>query len=212
MNTNKQTKKQKIYHHTKKNKHKVKVQHVLGVGGMGKGWKGGKVMISWRHFCVYCFYEVVDTMPSPEFHRSFSIGRTIFVLTLRMRSVVPIRGRPNQSTMSKYYPITTRLRNWIAYFASAVHANYLQTELLSMSYGTRDFQHSIRKAATKRWRLTITTNVRRLCKLLANCVFSLHGVRNSRFSTFNQNSSKKETTTHDRPCELRICSSWKWLI
>lgn len=46
MNTNKQTKKQKIYHHTKKNKHKVKVQHVLGVGGMGKGWKGGKVMIS----------------------------------------------------------------------------------------------------------------------------------------------------------------------
>ena len=45
--------------------------------------------------------------------------------------------------------------------------------LLSMACGTRDFQHSMRKAATKRWRLTISTNVRRLCKLLANCEFAL---------------------------------------
>ena len=52
-------------------------------------------------------------MPSPEFHRSFPIGRTIFVLTFQMRSVVPIRGGSNQSTMSKYYPITTRLRKLI---------------------------------------------------------------------------------------------------
>ena len=34
-----------------------------------------------------------------------------FVLTFRMRTVVPIWGGSNQSTMSKYYPITTRLRN-----------------------------------------------------------------------------------------------------
>ena len=47
-----------------------------------------------------------------------------------------------------------------------------------ISYGTRDFQHLIRTAATKRWRLTISIHVR-----LANCRFSLHGVRNSRFST-----------------------------
>ena len=65
--------------------------------------------------CVYCFYEAADTMPSHEFHRSFPIGRTIFVLTFRMRSVVSIRGGSNQSTMSKYYPVTTRLRNGTAW-------------------------------------------------------------------------------------------------
>ena len=41
---------------------------------------------------VCCFHEAVDTMPLPEFHRSFPTGRTIFVLTFRMRSLVPIRG------------------------------------------------------------------------------------------------------------------------
>ena len=49
---------------------------------------------------------------------------------------------------------------------------------LFMAYGTRDFQHLIRTAATKRWRLTICTHVQ-----LANCEFPLHGIRNSRFST-----------------------------
>ena len=49
-------------------------------------------------------------MPSHEFHRRFPIGRTIVVSTFRMRSVVPIRVGSNQSMMSKYYPITTRLR------------------------------------------------------------------------------------------------------
>ena len=32
-------------------------------------------------------------MPSPEFHRNFPFGKAIFLLTFRMRSVVPIRGR-----------------------------------------------------------------------------------------------------------------------
>ena len=41
---------------------------------------------------VCCFYEAVATMPSSEFHRSFPIGKTIFVLAFRMRSLVPIRG------------------------------------------------------------------------------------------------------------------------
>ena len=49
----------------------------------------------------------------------------------------------------------------------------------------------------------ISTNVRRLCKLLANCEFALHRIWNSRFSTFSQSSSKKETT-HDRSCELLV--------
>ena len=86
-----------------------------------------------------------------------------------------------------------------------------------ISCGTRDYQHPIRTAPTKRWRLTISTHVRRPCELLANCEFALHGVRSSIFLTFNQNSSKKETTTYDspnstyvrRPCKLRICSSWR---
>ena len=67
--------------------------------------------------------------------------------------------------------------------------------------GTRDFQHLMRTAATKRWRLTICTHVQ-----LANCEFPLHGIRNSRFSTFNQNSSNKVMTTYDLhscpACEL----------
>ena len=107
-------------------------------------------------------------MPSPEFNRSFPIGRTIFALTFRMQSVVPIRGGSNQSAMSKYYPITTRLRK-LLYFASAVHANCLRT-------------------------------------------VALDGIRNSRFSTFNQNSSKKETTTHDSPIYTRVCHPFELLV
>ena len=72
-------------------------------------------------FCVFCFYEAVDTMPTPEFHLSFSIGRTIFVLTFsRMQLVEPILSNHKKATK-------------IAYFASAAHANSL---LLSMAYGT----------------------------------------------------------------------------
>ena len=56
-------------------------------------------------------------------------------------------------------------------------------DLLFMAYATRDFQHSIRTAATKRWRHTISTHVRRPCELLANCGFALHGVRNSTAAT-----------------------------
>ena len=144
-------------------------------------------------------------MPSPEFHRSFPIGRTIFVLTFRMRSVVSIPRGPNQSTMSKYYPITTRLRNWIAYFASAVHANYLQTELLSMSYGTRDFQHSIRKAATKRWRLTISTNVRAPSKHTAqlrtvNLLFMAYGTQDFQHSIRTAARKRRQLTTVRANC------------
>ena len=137
------------------------------------------------YFCVYCLYEAVDTMPSPKFRRSFPIGRTIFVLTFQMRSVVPSR---NIIQSQQGY------ENCLPAFKL----------LLSMAYRTPDFQHSIRKVATKRWRLTISTNVCRLCKLLANCEFALHGIWNSRFSTFDQNSSKKETRTHDCPCELLV--------
>ena len=45
----------------------------------------------------------------------------------------------NQST-TKYYPITTKLRKFMRTACEL---------LLSMTYGTQDFQHSIRKAATK---------------------------------------------------------------
>ena len=72
-------------------------------------------------------------------------------LTFRVRSVVPIRGvlnqklfGSNQSTMSKYYPITTRLRKLFTTRqsprVSAVRAKCLQTaNFLFMAYGTRDF-------------------------------------------------------------------------
>ena len=109
-----------------------------------------------------------------------------------------------------------------------------------ISCGTRDSQHPIRTAATKRRRLTISTDIRlRIFSSLrielkifniqseqrqqrdddlrsaimsavhVNCGFALHGVRNSRFSTFNQNSSNKETDDNSpisirvyRPCRL----------
>ena len=131
-------------------------------------------------------------MPSPEFHQSFLIGRKNFVLTFWMRSVVPIRGGSNQSMMSKYYSITTRIRKLLTLPPLYVHANCLWTVALD---GV-----SIRKAATNRWRLTICTN----STVYANWEFALRGVQNSRFSTCNQNSSNKETTTHDRPCELLV--------
>ena len=113
-----------------------------------------------------------------------------------MRSVVPIRGGSNQSTMSKYYPIT-RLRKLLTF-----NLPFMRTdcELLRNSR----FSTFNPKSNNKRSQLTISTYVRRLCKLLANCEFALHCVRNSRFPTFNQNSSKKETTTHDRPWELLV--------
>ena len=43
------------------------------------------------------------------------------------------------------------------------------------------------------------------CEQLANCEFALNGVRNLRFSTFNQNSSNKETTTYDSSISTRVC-------
>ena len=70
------------------------------------------------------------TLPSPEFHQSFPIGRTIFALTFRMRSLVPIRGGSSQSMMSKYYSITTRLRKLLALPPLYVHANCLRTVAL----------------------------------------------------------------------------------
>ena len=56
------------------------------------------------------------------------------------------------------------------------------------------------------------------CPPSVQTAFSLHGVRNSRFSTFNQNSSNKEITTYDlhscppsmrTACQLRIYFSWR---
>ena len=43
-----------------------------------------------------------------------------------------------------------------------------------MACGTRDFQHSIRTAATKK-RQKLANRVHRPCKLLANCEFALRG-------------------------------------
>ena len=70
------------------------------------------------------------TLPSPEFHQSFPIGRTIFALTFWMRSLVPIRGGSNQSMMSKYYSITARLRKLLALPPLYVHVNCLRTVAL----------------------------------------------------------------------------------
>ena len=147
-------------------------------------------------FCVYCFYEAVDSIPSPEFHRSFASGRTIRVNfsdangSTDLRWIQSAQCRNIIQSQQGYEICLLCLRRSCELF-------------FSMAYGTRYFQHSIRKAATKRW-LTISPDVRRLCKLLANWEFALHGVRNSRFLTFNRNSRKKETTTHDRPCELLV--------
>ena len=103
-------------------------------------------------------------MPSPEFYRSFPIGRTIFVLTFRMRSVLPIRGGSSQRLISKYYPIITRLRKLLI-----LPPPFVRT-------------------------------------------VALDGVRNSRFSTFNQNSSNKDTTTHDSPISPRVCRPCELLV
>ena len=111
-------------------------------------------------FCVYCFYEAVDTMPPPEFRRSFPIGRTIFVLTFRMRSVVPIRGGSNQSMMSKYYPITTRLRKLLT---------LPPTPMRTVAFRTRDFQHLIRKVARNRRELN-THQSPFVSTIRANCL------------------------------------------
>ena len=91
-------------------------------------------------------------------------------------------------------------------------------------YRTQDSQHSIRTAQTKRWWL-MTGRSALMSTVHANCEFVLCGIWNSRFPTFYQNSTNKETTTCDwlisnhvqalpmqTACELWICSSWKWLF
>ena len=68
----------------------------------------------------------------------------------------------------------------------------------------------------------ISTRVRRPCEMLANCEFSLHGVRNSRFQFNIQLEQQQQrddnllfANLHSCPqsvrtaCELRISSSWK---
>ena len=45
----------------------------------------------------------------------------------------------------------------------------------------------------------------RICSSLA------YGSRDSRFSTFYQNSSNKETTTYDSPISIRFCRPWELL-
>ena len=103
---------------------------------------------------------------------------------------------------------TARTRRWRLTISIHVRRPY---ELRTCSW---DFQHSIRTAASKRRQLTtrqspLVSAVRANC-LTNGCEFALRGVRNSRFSTFSQNSINKETTTYDlsiftrvrRPCEL----------
>ena len=93
------------------------------------------------HFCVYCFYEAVDTMPSPEFRRSFPIGRIFFVLTFQMRSLIP---SPN---------------------------------IIQSQQGYENCLLCLRRSSEQ--------------------LVALDGVRNLRFSTFNQKRSNKEMTTCD---------------
>ena len=76
-----------------------------------------------------------------------------------------------------------------------------------ISCGTRDSQHPIRTAATtKRWRFTISTHVRRLCEL--RICSSIHGVRNSRFSTSNPNIYEAERQTKSSRLGKVHTSSW----
>ena len=126
------------------------------------------------NFCVHCFYEAVDTMPSPEFSDWEENVRVNFSDAIG-------------STESKYYPITTRLRKLLT-----LPPPFMRTVALD---GVRNSRLSTfnQKAATKRWRLTICTNVRHLCKLLANCEFALHGVRNSKCFSLNVALSTKHT-------------------
>ena len=72
-----------------------------------------------------------------------------------------------------------RLANLHLHLPSVRTACELRISSSWRTYGTRDFQHSIRTPATKKWRLTIFTNVRHPCELLENCEFAIHGVRNS---------------------------------
>ena len=129
-------------------------------------------------------------MPSPEFRRSFPIGKIIFVLTFRMRSVVPVEILSNHNKAAK-----------IAYFASVVHANCCsrwRTELENFN-----IQSGKQQQRDDDLRSPPMPAIYANC-FIANCEFALHGVRYSWFSTSNQNSSKKETITHDRPCELLV--------
>ena len=138
------------------------------------------------YFCVYCLYEAVDTMPSPEFRRSFPIGKTIFVLTFQMRSVVP-----SQNIIQSQQG-----------YENCLPAFKL---LLSMAYGTPDFQHSIRKAATKRWRLTISTNVRAPSKHTAqlrtvNLLFMAYGTQDFQHSIRTAARKRRQLTTVRANC------------
>ena len=72
-------------------------------------------------FCVYCFYEAVDSIPSPEFHRSFASGRTIRVNFSDANGSTDLRwiqSKHNVEILSNHNKATK-----FAYFASAVHAN-----------------------------------------------------------------------------------------
>ena len=92
-------------------------------------------------FCVFCFYEAVDTMPSPEFTLSFPIARAIFVLTFRMQLLVPSR------------------------------------DIIQSQQGYENCLLCLRRSSEQ--------------------LVALDGVRNLRFSTFNQKRSNKEMTTCD---------------
>ena len=152
-----------------------------------------KLQTLWHYAITWVSSEISDWEDNFRVNFSDAIGST---------DSSWIQSKHDVEILSNYNKATK-----IAYFASAVHANCLRTAcklLFSKVYGTRDFQHSIRKAATKRWRLTISTNVRRPCKLLANCEFALHGIRDFQPHSIRTAARKSRTTIHDRPCELLV--------
>ena len=82
----------------------------------------------------------------------------------RMRSVVPIPGGSNQSTMSKYYPITKRLRKLLTFPPPSMRTVAL--------YGVRNSRFlTFNQNRNKKE----TTTHDCLCEPLVNCEFALRG-------------------------------------
>ena len=120
--------------------------------------------------------EAVDTMPSPEFHRSFPIGRTIFVSNFRMRSVIPIRVDPIKArrniiqSQQSYENCLLCLRGSCQLLANC--CSRLRTELKISNIQSEKQQQR-------------DDDLRCPPSMLTACEFALHGVRNSRFSIFH---------------------------
>ena len=91
----------------------------------------------------------------------------------------------------------------------AVHANILRTaNLLFVVYRTRDFQHSIRTAATKRWQLTtcqspLVSAVHVNCLWTANLLFILFGIWDFQHST--RTAATKRRQPYNLPISTRVC-------